>query len=287
MVQKRALFLFIAVLTVSVVLPVGSVDFKKYAMEDASRPVCRISTSMGNIDIELFDDETPGTVANFIGLAAGTKEYTDPQSGRKAASHFFDGLIFHRVIDGFMIQGGCPLGTGTGSPGYTFEDEINADSLGLGDTAAFDAQGRPSQMLGIRTQEDYSRLIIMPLTQQMGITTQAELDSRLAEVQQRISELTLKGAYELQGYKYSTAHNSHAPKRGVIAMANSGPNTNGSQFFINLVDTPWLAGKHTVFGRVIEGMDVVDAIGGVRTDGAGKPLEPVIIESVRVLQAGD
>ena len=256
-------------------------------MEDTSRPVCRIVTNMGTIDIELFDDEAPETVDNFIGLAMGEKEYTNPQTGRNVIDNYYDGLIFHRVIDGFMIQGGCPLGTGTGGPGYTFEDEINADSLGLDESPAFDAQGRPSNLLGIRTQEDFSRLIVIPLTQKMGITTQEELDSRLAEVQLRISELSLKDAYELQGYRYNTGRGSHEPERGMIAMANSGPNTNGSQFFINLIDTPWLAGKHTVFGRVIDGMDVVDTIGKVKTDGANKPLSPVTIESVRVIKAAD
>ncbi len=244
---------------------------------------------MGTIDIELFDDEAPETVANFIGLATGTKEYTDPESrsGQTRTGNYYDGLIFHRVIADFMIQGGCPLGTGTGSPGYTFADEINADALGLDDTPAFDAQGRPSPLLGIRTQEDFSRNIITPLAMRMGIESQEEMDRRLGEVQERISELSLKDAYELQGYRYSTARNSHAPKRGVIAMANSGPNTNGSQFFINLVDTPWLAGKHTVFGRVIDGMDVVDAIGSVKVDGSIKPVRPVVIESVRLMKERD
>lgn len=287
MARRNASVIISAVLLLSVLLPAGSADFKRSAMEDTSRPVCRITTNLGVIDIELFDDETPETVNNFIGLATGTKEYTDPQTGRNVIDHFYDSLIFHRVIDGFMIQGGCPLGTGTGGPGYTFEDEINADSLGLDEAPAFDAQGRPSNLLGIRTQEDFSRLIVIPLTQQMGITTQEELDRRLAEVQQRISELSLKEAYELQGYRYSAARESHAPERGVIAMANSGPDTNGSQFFINLIDTPWLAGKHTVFGRVIDGMNVVDAIGEVQTDGANKPLKPVTIESIRVIKGAD
>ncbi len=287
MIRKQMHIFITAVLLVSFLMPAVSADFKRSAMEDTSRPVCRITTNLGTIDIELFDDETPETVANFIGLATGTKEYTNPESGRNVIDHFYDGLVFHRVIDGFMIQGGCPLGTGTGGPGYTFDDEINADSLGLDESPAFDAQGRPSNLLGIRTQEDFSRLIVIPLTQKMGITTQEELDRRLAEVQQRISELSLKEAYELQGYRYSTGRESHEPERGVIAMANSGPNTNGSQFFINLIDTPWLAGKHTVFGRVIDGMDIVDSIGEVKTDGANKPLSPVTIESVRVIKRAD
>jgi len=287
MIQKHEFLCITAVLMVSAVLPLCSADFNRSAMEDESRPVCRISTNLGNIDIELFDDEAPETVSNFIGLATGTREFTDPKTGRKKTGNFYDGLIFHRVIEEFMIQGGCPLGTGTGSPGYTFEDEINADSLGLDEAPAFDDQGRPSPLLGLRSQEDFSRLIVIPLTRQMGISTQAELDRRLPEVQQRIGELSLKDVFELQGYRYSTARGSHPPDRGVIAMANSGPDTNGSQFFINLVDTSWLAGKHTVFGRVIDGMDVVDALGAVETDGANKPLKRVTIESIRLIKDRD
>ncbi len=143
-----------------------------------------MQTTEGPIVFELFDDEAPKTVENF----------------RKLASDgFYDGLSFHRVIKDFMIQGGCPQGTGTGGPGYTFEDEINP----------------------------------------------------------------------------------HKIVRGALAMANAGPNTNGSQFFIVTAEScPWLDGKHTVFGRVTEGMDVVDRLEGVATDGADRPDEPIGIESI-------
>jgi cyclophilin family peptidyl-prolyl cis-trans isomerase len=145
-----------------------------------------ITTSEGPIVIELFDDDAPKTVENFTTLAG---------------KGFYDGLIFHRVISGFMLQGGCPQGTGTGGPGYTFEDEFN----------------------------------------------------------------------------------SHPVARGALAMANAGPNTNGSQFFIVTADEcPWLDGKHTVFGQVTEGMDVVDTIDAVETDGRDRPKVPVGIENVTV-----
>jgi peptidyl-prolyl cis-trans isomerase B (cyclophilin B) len=145
-----------------------------------------INTSAGSIVLELFDADAPKTVENFRTLAD---------------KGFYDGLIFHRVIQGFMLQGGCPQGTGTGGPGYTFEDEFNA----------------------------------------------------------------------------------HPIVRGTLAMANSGPNTNGSQFFIVTADEcPWLDGKHTVFGQVTEGIDVVETIDGVATDGRDRPTEPVGIESVTV-----
>jgi peptidyl-prolyl cis-trans isomerase B (cyclophilin B) len=143
-------------------------------------------TTHGTIELELFDDDAPKTVANFRKLAA---------------DGFYDGIIFHRVIRDFMIQGGCPQGTGTGGPGYTFEDEINR----------------------------------------------------------------------------------HKVVRGALAMANAGPNTNGSQFFIvTTASAPWLDGKHTVFGRVNDGMDAVDAIEAVPTGPRDRPVDPPRIDSIEL-----
>jgi peptidyl-prolyl cis-trans isomerase B (cyclophilin B) len=145
-----------------------------------------LHTNAGAIVVELHDADAPKTVENFRNLAG---------------DGFYDGLVFHRVIPDFMIQGGCPEGTGTGGPGYTFEDEFN----------------------------------------------------------------------------------DHRIVRGALAMANAGPDTNGSQFFLVTKDAaPWLDGKHTVFGRVVDGMDAVDAIEGTATDGRDKPLEPQVIERVEL-----
>jgi cyclophilin family peptidyl-prolyl cis-trans isomerase len=148
-----------------------------------------MNTSHGTIALELFDEDAPKTVENFRKLAG---------------DGFYDGIIFHRVIPDFMIQGGCPQGTGTGGPGYTFEDEFN----------------------------------------------------------------------------------EHKVVRGALAMANAGPNTNGSQFFIVTTDAaPWLDGKHTVFGQVVDGMDAVNAIEGTPTGPGDKPLEPQVIERVELSDA--
>jgi peptidyl-prolyl cis-trans isomerase A (cyclophilin A) len=161
------------------------------------------TTSDGHFTVRLFDAETPNTVANFAGLADGSKEWTDPRSGRKVKQPYFDGTIFHRVIAGFMIQGGDPLGQGTGGPGYTFADEF---------------------------------------------------DPKLRHT-----------------------------KAGILSMANRGPNTNGGQFFITLAATPWLDDKHTVFGEVIEGMDIVTKIGATPTSKPGdRPLKPITVQSVRI-----
>ena len=161
------------------------------------------TTSEGAFTARLFDAETPNTVANFTGLADGSKEWTDPRSGQRVKQPYFNGTIFHRVIAGFMIQGGDPLGQGTGGPGYAFGDEFHP---------------------------------------------------------------TLRHA-----------------KAGILSMANSGPNTNGGQFFITLAATPWLDGKHSVFGEIVEGMDVVTKIGGAATSKPGdRPLKAITIETVTV-----
>ncbi|MBC7593685.1 MAG: peptidylprolyl isomerase, partial [Kineosporiaceae bacterium] len=157
-----------------------------------------------DIAIELFPNQAPKTVENFVGLAEGTKEWKNPRGGAPSTEPFYDGLGFHRVIPNFMLQAGCPLGTGTGGPGYTFEDEIHPD-------LQFD---RPY----------------------------------------------------------------------LLAMANAGPGTNGSQFFITLIPTDWLNRKHTIFGEVLndESRKVVDAIGATPTDGRDKPIEPVVIDSLQI-----
>ena len=244
-------------------------------------PIYIIQTSLGNIEVELFQNNAPKTVANFIGLAEGTREFEDATTGAKVRRPFYDGLIFHRTIKGFMIQGGCPLGNGRGGPGYSFDDEINAEALGLDKLKAVDPEKGAHPFLMIRSQADYQKTILGPLYRQMNITSQKELDQRQGEFKARLKSLTLKEAFENMGYSYSYKGSPYPPVRGSLAMANSGPDTNGSQFFINLVATNWLAGKHTVFGQVIKGMDVVYKIGAVNVDAGSKPVEDVKIISIR------
>ncbi|MHC5038044.1 MAG: peptidylprolyl isomerase [Planctomycetota bacterium] len=250
--------------------------------EDPENPLFLIQTSMGEIVVELFFKEAPKTVKNLIELAEGKKEFTDPKTGEKTKRPFFDGLIFHRVIKNFMIQGGCPLGNGRGSPGYSFEDEINADALGLDKLKVITEKGGPHPYLLIRTQQEFSQKVVSPLARKMGIQSQEEFQKRIAEVQEKLKALTLKEAYENIGYKYNPERKSHHLKKGILAMANSGANTNGSQFFLNLVDTPWLDGKHTAFGKVFKGFEVVEAIGNVAVQKPScRPLEEIKILTVR------
>ena len=256
---------------------------QEFRLDDPDDPIALIKTNFGEIYVELFQKEVPETVANFIGLAEGTREFTDPKTRTKVKRNFYDNLTFHRVIKKFMIQGGDPLGTGAGSPGYRFEDEINADALGLQKIKVLDDKGHPHPWLLIRSQNDFNRVLLFPLLRRMRIETQDEMKNRVDEVKSRLNKMSIKEAYQNQGYRYNPKLKSHHPKRGVLAMANSGPNTNGSQFFINLVETGWLTGKHTVFGKVVKGMNVVDRIAEIPVDPrSSRPKRDVRILSIRV-----
>ncbi len=168
----------------------------------ADETFATLHTTKGDIEIRLFSDHAPKTVANFVELAEGTKEWKDPRSGSKTTTKLYDGTVFHRVIDGFMIQGGDPLGSGRGGPGYQFADEFHP-------------------------------------------------------------ELAFNRPY-------------------LLAMANAGPNTNGSQFFITVGPTPHLNRKHTIFGEVTKGSDVVDAIATVPVGAGDRPRTDIVINSVTI-----
>jgi peptidyl-prolyl cis-trans isomerase A (cyclophilin A) len=160
-------------------------------------------TSEGTFKAKLLDENAPTTVANFVDLASGKREWRDPRDNERKTAKLYDGTIFHRVIPDFMIQGGDPLGSGTGGPGYKFEDEFPPN-----------------------------------------------------------------------GPKFD--------KPGLLAMANAGPNTNGSQFFVTVIPTPWLNNKHTIFGEVTEGMDVVTTISNLPTGAQDRPQTDVVLERVEI-----
>ena len=257
------------------------------AKKAAGNPRALIKTSKGDVTVELFPDAAPETVRIFLGLAEGKGTYSDVRNPDKKvtiAKPFYDGLIFHRVIPGFMIQGGCPDGRGTGGPGFFFKDEIDADALGLDKLKVMTDKGL-NPWIGVRTRQEFQQKVLMPAIRKYKIdvaklNTSPELQKQL---EAKVKAMSLKDLYEAQGYSYTKGLASRKPVKGSLALANSGPNTNGSQFFINLGETPHLTGRHTVFGRVIKGMDVVEAIGAVKTAGANKPVEPVKILSIRRL----
>lgn len=264
----------LGLLLLVVLMTLGCEEQIKYEKQlaDEKNPVVRMQTTAGDIYLELFEKDAPETVANFIGLAEGTKEFTDPKTKAKVKRPFYDGLKFHRVINNFMLQGGCPLGTGTGDPGYKFKDEINAAALGLAQMKVAQAQfaGRDMQMY---------------ISRKLGIYSQEDAQARMNEIQvewANVSEMSVADLYAANGYVYDSALHSHKAARGAIAMANSGPNTNGSQFFINQVDTPHLDGKHTVFGQVVKGMDVVDKICTAATTEGDQPKPEIILTKLRV-----
>jgi len=271
------LLLFLTMLTLT--FQVSAEELKE---EEKNNPVCIIKTSMGDIMIELFSKEAPMTVSNFVMLAEGKKGFIDPSSGEEVMRPYYDGLIFHRVIKDFMIQGGCPLGTGMEGPGFVFPDEISASALGLDKIKAIGDDKRAHPHLMIRNDQQFHNTFIVPIIKKLNIQTKEEYQSRLQEIEEELMTLTLKDCYEKKGYQYKDDLNSHHLKRGVLAMANRGPNTNGAQFFINLKDTPWLDGKHTAFGKVIKGMDVIDKIALVPVGPRSKPVEDVKIISIRL-----
>ncbi len=274
--------LFSSQLAFSQINPVENQDVSSLR-EDPDNLLVEIQTSMGSMILELFPKEAPETVANFIGLAQGEKPFEDPETGALVSRPFYDGFIFHRVIDGFMIQGGSPTGIGNGTPGYSFKDEINARSLGLDRMLAIDEEGIPHPFLRIASQTQFQAVILEPLFAEMNISSQEDLENNYATIEENINSLTIKDVYENQGYEYTETLSSRMPVRGVIAMANAGPNSNGSQFFINLIDTEWLAGKHTVFGRIRQGMDILDEIAVTPVDEQDRPIQDVRIIQVRVL----
>lgn len=250
-------------------------------MEDPQNPLVLIKTNKGEMVIELYPKVAPLTVENFIGLATGKKEFTDT-NGQKAKRPFYDGLEFHRVIPNFMIQGGDPKGDGTGGPGYNFPDEISAKALELDKMKVKDA---PSY------QRDAQMVARQRVFQKLSIHSQEDLDKKMKEANalfqkefKALLNLSVKEVLELAGYQFQEDLPSKKVSQYTVAMANAGPNTNGSQFFINIVDNHYLNGKHTVFGKLLKGRDVLIKISEVERDMRDKPKQKVIMEKVILLQ---
>jgi len=224
-----------------------------------------IKTTMGDITVALYWDAAPQTCSNFV---------------RLIQKDFYNGIIFHRVIPNFMIQTGDPNGSGTGGPGYSFADEIDADALGLSEGLAVENPNNNGDL----------QRAMYKLVSEKGIRTEAEANSRMKEIEEiqaRLEKMTLKQVLRVLGYTFTAGLPSRPAVRASLAMANAGPDTNGSQFFINVADTPHLNGKHTVFGGVVRGIEVADAISEVPRDTVfDKPLTDVSIISIELVQEG-
>ena len=242
-----------------------------------------ITTNMGTMKIELWHDKTPKTVENFISLAMGQKEWTNPSSGKKSDDNFYDGLIFHRVIKDFMIQGGCPLGNGTGGPGYNFEDETfdKSKASALSDKISSPAE---ANLVFEQVVVPYLRKTQNPDKDLINLIKECQTKQSYDPIMKKpVSFFTSKTGFEGQ---VMTSGELIAPvEYGTICMANSGPNTNGSQFFIvtKKDGCPWLNGRHTVFGKVVEGMDVAEKIQVTAVGENDKPVKDVVIEKIRLL----
>ena len=238
----------------------------RQAMENPSNPLFSMATSQGEIFIELFARETPNNVANFTALAEGKIEIIDESTDTTFKPRYYDGMRFHRVIPGFVIQSGSPSYSPLGGPEELLQDEINADFLGLDEALVLNPDGSFHEILSINEKIDFDSAILRPLYVEMNIETQADLVARQYEVLDRLGAMTLKEVYENLGYRYINDMPSHRVSRGTIALANSGPDQNGPEFFINLIDADYLTGKHTVIGQVVEGMDIADRIGNYPVD---------------------
>lgn len=236
------------------------------AMEDAGNPLVRFDTGRGDIYIELLPDEAPDNVGNVLALINGEVEIEDPVNGFTFRPRYYDGLRFHRVLPGQLVQTGAPSNHPLGAPGVELADEINADSLGLNEEPVMHDDGRFNVLLGIDSRSDVEENILAPLYLDMGIAEASTLEDQQLRVLSRLRQLTVKSLYQIQGYRYRTDIDTRPITRGVVALANRGPGSNGPEFFIALQDLPTLNGKYTVIGHVVEGMDVADGIGATAVD---------------------
>ena len=231
------------------------------AMEDPQNPLIRISTSQGEIYLELFPFEAPRNVENFIALAEAEKEFTNPDTGELIQARYYNGMRFHRVVPGFVIQAGSPVYNPLGVQVTLLNDEINADALGLDQISALNSDGSFADVLNIESRSDFHEDILTPLYAQRNITdVEAAVNSQY-QVLKALQNLSIKAVYENQGYRYDDSRTSRPIERGTVALANSGPDSNGPEFFISLTAAASLSGKYTVIGEVVEGQEVMDRIG--------------------------
>ena len=238
------------------------------AMEDPQNPLILISTSQGEIYLELFPLEAPSNVENFIALAEAEKEFTNPDTGELIQARYYNGMRFHRVVPGFVIQAGSPVYNPLGVQVTLLNDEINADALGLDQISALNPDGSFADVLNIESRSDFHEDILTPLYSQRNITDIEAALNRQYQVLEALQNLSIKAVYENQGYRYDDSRKSRPIERGTVALANSGPDSNGPEFFISLTAAASLSGKYTVIGEVVEGQEVMDRIGNTAIDTA-------------------
>ncbi len=229
-------------------------------MDDPSHPLILMRTSRGDIYIELYPESAPRNVANFIALAHAQVTLFDASTAQEVMPHYYDGKSFDRILRNYLVQAGAPANELAPRPEYFVDDEINARSLGLNDSKVFDATGNLNDWLNLQDREQFESQILAPLYERLNINSPSDVETRQFEIHSALKDMTLRQAYESQGYRYNDRLIPRPPIRGSIAMASAGPNLNRAEFFFLLVDAPWLAGKATVIGEVVEGMEIVDRI---------------------------
>lgn len=259
----------------------ADLDSALQAMEDPQNPLILINTSQGEIYLELFPEEAPNNIANFIALAEGEKKFTSSFSGDSYRTPYYDGMRFHRVTPGFVIQAGSPRYNSLGGKLKPLADEINADFLGLDKIPAINADGSFAEVLNIANKSDFQTEILQPFYDRKDITDISTVLEEQYQILNELQQLSVKSVYENQGYRYDSRLKSRGISKGTVALANSGPNSNGAEFFISLADTPWLDGKHTVIGKVVEGEDVMDNIGTTEIDATQFSSFSTLIFSIR------
>lgn len=265
----------------------ADVDSALQNMEDTDNPLIQLDTARGDIFIELLPAEAPANVGRVLALVRGELEIEDPANGFSFQPRYYDGMRFHRVIPGFVIQTGAAVNNPLGEPGEPLADEINANSLGLDQQPAMYEDGSFNELLGIANREIFEEQVLAPLYAELAITSPEVLENRQYQVLDRLQALTVKALYELQGYRYRTDIQTRPVQRGIVALANRGPNSNSGEFFIALDDEPTLTGKYTVIGRVVEGMDVADAIGSREVSPQRYTRLSTVIYSARQVNAGN
>ncbi len=232
-------------------------------MEDQTNPLVELITSQGPIYIELYAQEAPKNVAQILGLMAGEVELVDKTTDTVFTPMYYNGMIFYKTDPGFLIQTGSPTLSPLGAPEAFLQDEINASALGLASEQVIGPDGGTNPLLNIVSQEDFKREVLIPLYQDMAISDGAGVLEKQDAIISRLQNMTVKTLYELQGYSYLDDRFSHSNLKGTVSLANTGANSNGPEFFINLNDARWLDGKHTVIGAVVEGFSVVEAVGSI------------------------
>ena len=240
----------------------------RLAMEDSSNPLMLVSTSAGPIYIEMLPAEAPENVARFIEFTVGEVPLTETDSILTASPRYYNGSQFHRVIPNFIIQAGSPEHNAHGPPRDYLADEINASALGLDRLPVILQAGEVNPILNTDSQQEFASRVLEPLYRQLGIDSPEQLETEESAIIDALQSLTVMRLYEYEGYRYQNRYPTRAITRGIVALANDGPNRNGPEFFISLNDAPWLDGRYTVIGRVVEGMETADDIGD-------KPIQPV------------